>query len=71
MYFKIVCGSNKINLQLLFYGGHGSHFEDRAMHILLSNHIKLFILEAGEPNYNGTNLKLKGIYGQAIMNLQR
>ena len=73
MNFKTVCGANKINPQVVFYDGHGSHFEIRAIHILQSNHIKPFILKAGEsgndqPNDNGPNLNMKGIYGQARMN---
>ena len=76
MYFKTVCGSKKINPQVLFYDGHGRNFDDRDIHILRSHHIKPLFLKAGEsgndqPNDNETKLKLKGVYGQARINCQR
>ena len=76
MHFKNVCGENKLNPQVLLYDGHGSHFDDRVVHILLSHHIKQFILKADDsgnshPNDDVPKLKLKGLYVQAIMNWQR
>ena len=76
MNFKTVCGANNINPQVLLYDGHVSHFGNRAIHILLSHHIKPFIIKADEsinenPNDNVPNLKLKGIYGKARINCQR
>ena len=73
IHFKTVCGENKLNPQVLFYDGHDTHFDDRAIHILRSHHIKPFVLKAGDsgnchPNDNGSNLKLKGLYGQVRMN---
>ena len=73
MNFKTVYGAIKLNQQDLFYDLHGSHFDNRAIHILHSYHIKPFILKAGEsandqPNDNGPNLNLKGFYGQSRMN---
>ena len=73
---KTVCGTNKLNIQVLFYDDHVRHFDGRAIHIIRSNHIKPFILKAGDsgnyqPNDNGHNLKLKGLYGQARMKWQR
>ena len=64
MHLKNVCGENKLYLQLILYDGHGRNFDNRTIHILRSNHIKPFILKAGDsgndhPNDNGPNLKLK------------
>ena len=74
--FKTVCGANNINPQVLYYDGHVSYFKNRAINIILSHHIKPFIIKAGESrndqtNDNVTNLKMKGLYGQARMNWQR
>ena len=76
MHFKTICGSNFFNAQVLLYYDHGSHFDDRYIHMIQSNHIKPSILKGSDsgndhPNDNGPNLKLKGLYGQAIMNCQR
>ena len=67
--------SKKLNPQFLFSCGHGSHFYDRAIHILHSHHIQPFVLKAGDsvndqPNDNAPNLKLKGLYGQSTINWQ-
>ena len=45
-HLKNVCVANKLNPQVLFYDGHDGHFDDRVVHILLSHHIKPFILKA-------------------------
>ena len=76
IHFKAVCGANKLNPHVLFYDIHENHFEDRAIHILRSNHIKPFVLNMGDsgndqPNDNGPKLKLKGICRQERMNWQR
>ena len=76
VYFKTVCVPNNLNPQVLLYDVHYSHFDDRDIHIILSGHIKPFILKAGDsvnyqPNDNGSNLNLKGIYVQSGMNWQR
>ena len=73
MNFKTVCGANKLNLQVLFYDGHDSHFDNMSVHILRSHHIKPFVLKAGDsvndqPNDNGPNIKPKGLYGQTRIN---
>ena len=73
--FSRTCGSSKINPQVLFFDGHGNHFNDRATHLLQSRHISPFILKAGDstndqPNYNGPNLKLKRDYGIAKVKWQ-
>ena len=64
-----------MNPQVLFFGGHDSHFDDRATHILQSYHTSPFILKAGDstndqPNENGPNLKLKRYYGIAKIKWQ-
>ena len=68
--FSRTFGAIKMNPQVLFFGGHDSHFDDRAPHILQSHHISQFILKAGDstndqPNDNGPNLKLKRYSGVA------
>ena len=73
IHFKNVCGENKLNPWVLFYDRYGSHFDNRAIHKLLSHHIKHLFLKADDsgndhPNDYGENLKLKGIYGQVRMN---
>ena len=74
--FQTVCGAKNINPQVLFYDGRGRHFDDRAINILYSNHIKPFIIKVDEsgndqPNDNGPNLNLKGLDDQAIMNCKK
>ena len=69
MHFNYVCGSKKINTQVLLYDGHDSHFEEKAIQILRSDHIKPFVLKVGDPrndqkNDNGPSLKQKGMYGK-------
>ena len=76
MNFKTVCGANKLNTQVLFYDIHDSHFYYREINIHLSHHINPFIIKAGDsvndqPNYNGPNLNMKGLYGKSRMNWQR
>ena len=73
MHLNNLYGSNTLNPQVLFYDGHVSHFDDRVVLILLSHYIKPFIHKAvdsgnGHPNDDVPNLKLKGLYVQAIMN---
>ena len=73
MHFKTVCEENKLNPRVLFYDGHESHFDNRSTHILFFDHIKPLFLKLGDsgnyhPNDNRPNLKLKGLYGQSIMN---
>ena len=74
--FSRTCGASNLNPQILFFGGHDRHFDDRAIHLLLYHHIYPFILKAGDstydhPNDNGTNLKLKRYYVIAKLKLQR
>ena len=72
VHFNNFCGLNQLNTQVLFYDDHDGHFGDRDIHILRSHHIKPFVLKVvdsvnDQPNDNGPNLKLKGLYGQARM----
>ena len=68
--FSRTCGASKINPHDLFFGGHHSHFDDRATHIILSQHISPFIIKTGDstndhPNDNRPNLKMKRYYSIA------
>ena len=74
--FNTVYGENKINIQLLYYDDHEINFYEREIHIPHSNHIKPLFFKAGDsvndqPNDNGPNLQLKGLYGQSRMSCQR
>ena len=58
---------------MLFYYGHNSHFDDRALYILCKHNIQFFKLKAGDYvhnhiNDNGPNMKLKNPYGNTRMN---
>ena len=47
-----VCATFPLNLQVLFYYGHVSHFYDPAIEILSIHHIHAFVFKAGESvNY--------------------
>ena len=71
-----ICCYSPLNTQFLLYDCHEIHFDDRALNILRSHHIKYFILKACEyvhdhPNDNGPNLKLNNMYNNAIMKWKR
>ena len=75
-HFASNCCSSPLNPQVLFYDGHDSHFDDRALEILRKHNIQSFILKEGnsvhdQSNYNGSNTKLNNLYGDAIMNWMR
>ena len=62
-----ICGANPINNQILFFDGHDSQFDDRALTKMKIKNIQPFILKAGEsindqPNDNVHNSKLKAFY---------
>ena len=62
--FSNICGASPVNNQILFFDGHDSHFNDRALTQMQRKNIQPFILKAGEsindhPNNNGPNSKLK------------
>ena len=72
-YLSSVCCSSTLNIQVLFYDDHVSHFDVRALKIIWIHHIQSFILKVGDsvndqPNDNGQKLKLKNMYGYTIMN---
>ena len=75
-YLSSICGSSPLNPQVLLCGGHIRNFDDRALNILWSHHIKSFILNSGDfvhdqLNDNGPNLKLKYLFCEARMNWMR
>ena len=72
-HFPFMCYYSPLNTQVLFYGGHDIHFDDRVLSIFCRHNIQYFILKAGDfvhdhPNYNGPNMKLNNLYGYARMN---
>ena len=71
-HFPSACWSSTFNTQMLLYYDHSRHFDDRVLNILQSHNIQYFILKSGysvygQPNYNGTNLKLNNLYGDEII----
>ena len=75
-HFDSMCFSSTLNSQVLLHDGHGRKFDDRALYILWSYHIQSFFLKAGgsvhdQFNDNFPNLKLKNLYGCAIMKWKR
>ena len=65
--FSNICGASPVNNQILFFGGHDSHFDDRSLTKMQSKNIQLFVLKSGDsindqPNDNGPNSKLKSLY---------
>ena len=76
VYFKTVCGSNNPDSWVFFYDIHVRTFDKRVICIIRSNHIKPFVFKAGDPgnyqpNNNGPNIKMKGLYGQSIILWQK
>ena len=62
--FSNICGASPVNNQILFFDGHDSHFNDRALKHMQNKNIQPFILKAGDsindqPNDNGPNSTLK------------
>ena len=71
--FASVCCSSPLNTQVLFYDGHGRHFYDNSLNILLQRHIQYFIQEAGDsvnyqPNDNDPNMGINKWCSDSIMN---
>ena len=74
--FSRTCGASKINPQVLLFGVHDIHFDNRATHIFQFRHIFPLILEAGnstndQPNYDRLDLKLKIYCGLAKVKWRR
>ena len=66
-----VCGAYSINNQILFFGGHDSHFDDLTPSYIEKLHIHPFVLKVGKygnnrPNENGPNIQRKYLYNGAI-----
>ena len=64
-----VCSATSVNNKIIFFDGHGIHFDDRALIHMDQQNIQPFILKAGEsvndqPNDNGTNDKLMSLYNE-------
>ena len=64
--FSNICGASPVKNQILFFGGHDSHFGNRALTQMQIKNIQPFILKSGDsisdqPNDNGTNSKLKAL----------
>ena len=62
--FSNICGASPVKNQILFFNGHNSHFNDRALTHMQIKNIQPFILKAGDsinnqPNDNGPNSTLR------------
>ena len=56
--FSTICGAYPVKNQILFFDGHDSHFDDRALTEMKNKNIQNFIIKAGDsindhPNENG------------------
>ena len=65
--FTTVYGTSTINNKIIFFGGHGSHFDDHALSYIQEKYIQPFVLNSGysgndHPNGNEPNVKLKSHY---------
>ena len=67
--FSNVCGNHPVKNKTIFFNGHDSHFDDRALRQTECQNIEPFVLKTGDstndhPNYNGPNAKLKSLYNK-------
>ena len=65
-----VCGDSPVNNQILFFDGHGSHFDYFELRKMMCKKIQPFVLKLGESvndqtNDNSPNAKLKSLYNVA------
>ena len=65
--FSNRCGASPVNNQILFFDGHDSQFDDRALTQMQIENIQPFILKVedsinDQPNDNRPNSKLKALY---------
>ena len=65
--FVKLCGASELDPQFLYIDGHDSHWDADALDYLRINYVFVFFLKAGDsendqPNDNGSNCKLKGIF---------
>ena len=75
-HFSSMCCSSPLKPQVLFYDGHGRHFDDRALNILCRHQIHYYVLSEvdsvhDQSNNNAPNIKLDNFYGNARMNWMR
>ena len=68
--FSNICGASPVKNQILFFDGHDSHFDDRALTHMQSKNIQPFILKAGDsisdkPNDNGPNSTIEALYNRS------
>ena len=65
-----VHGASPVKNQILFFDGHGSHFNDGALRKMMCKNIQPFVLKSidsinDQPSDNGPNAKLKSLYNVA------
>ena len=64
--FSNVCSPYPVNNQILFFDGHGIHFNYGALIQMMCKNIQPFVLKSGDsinnqPNDNDPNAKLKSL----------
>ena len=75
-HFSSMCFSSHLNSQVLFYDGHGIHFDNRSLNMICRHNIQYFILKSCDyvhdhPNDKCPNMKLNIFYGNSRMNYTR
>ena len=65
-----VCGASTVNNQILFFDGHGSHFDNGKLRQIMCKNIQPFALKPGDsinnqPNDNVPNANRKYVYNVA------
>ena len=65
-----VYDASPVNNQIIFFDGHGSHFDDGALRQIMCKNIQTFLIKAGnstndQPDDYGQNAKLKSLYNVA------
>ena len=46
--FSNICGTSPVNKQTIFFDGHDSHFDERALRLMKCRKIQPFVLKAGD-----------------------
>ena len=64
-----IWGASPVNNQIIFFGRHDSHFDDRALRHIECQNIQPFVLKTGnsfndQTNDNVPNTKLKSLYNE-------
>ena len=67
--FSNVYGTSPVNNEIIFFGGHASHFDDPALRQMKCQNIQPFVIKTGDStndqtNDNATNYKLKSLYNE-------